>query len=388
MTSARLAARSGLLAVSLLVPFAGAQAKIDLERAAAELAQTLERPAGTVIGAAQKEALDAFLERYRDADLGPLGYAKAMRRYLDRDVQGAAALLDEFFAEHDTIANEEHRKVAGRIYLGAIAAAAREDGLDEAKLRTRAETMTRFYDDYGVVARVVGGLLRSDKLQDPAALRVALVRGASASRADATKIDAFVRDLYAPAAPAPTPARAESPLVGQPAPAWMAKDVIRADGNSEPLALAQLAGKVVVLDFFASWCPPCRASLPHLVELQAKHAKDLQVVSLTRLYGYGMDFSGPDATTPHGGRKVEDLSPAAEVDLYRDLVRVFGLSHPIAFVDKDVFTAYGVRGIPTLVVLDRTGRVVGVQVGSNDAAVDALVEKALGGKREGAGSSR
>lgn len=353
---------------------------VDLERAAQELSKTLERPAGTTIGPAQKAALDAFLERYKDQDLGPLGYASAMRRYLDRDVAGAATLLDEFFAEHATIADDEHRKVAGRIYLGALATAAREPVADQANLLRRAETITRLYDDYATVGRVVAPLLRSDKVTDPAALRVALLRGACNGSAEPETIDAFVRSLYDPAEPQ-TPRRAQgapSPLVGEPAPPWIAKDVVRKNGDTKPLALAELAGKVVVLDFFASWCPPCRAALPHLVELQAKHRDAVQVVSLTRAYGYGMDFSAPDATTPSGGKSVKDLSRADEIALYRPLVKAFGLEHPVAFVDAEVFTAYGVRGIPTLVVLDRTGRVTGVQVGADAAGLDKLVQEALG----------
>jgi len=47
--------------------------------------------------------------------------------------------------------------------------------------------------------------------------------------------------------------------------------------NSQPLALAQLTKKIVVVEFWATWCPPCRKSIPHLIELYEKY-KDKGVV--------------------------------------------------------------------------------------------------------------
>ncbi|MBI3039861.1 TlpA family protein disulfide reductase, partial [bacterium] len=46
--------------------------------------------------------------------------------------------------------------------------------------------------------------------------------------------------------------------------------------NSEPLSLASLTGKIVVVEFWATWCPPCRQSIPHLIEL-SKQFKDKNV---------------------------------------------------------------------------------------------------------------
>ena len=71
---------------------------------------------------------------------------------------------------------------------------------------------------------------------------------------------------------------------------------------------------------------------------------------------------------------------AGEVALYAPLAKAFGIDYPIAFVAPEISASYGVRAIPTLVVLDRAGKVVGVQTGANAEALDALVERALRGR--------
>lgn len=362
-------------------------AQVDLQRAATELAHVLDRPSGTTIGAAQKAALAEFLQRYEGEDLGALGYASAMASYLDRDMPGAVASLDAFFARHPTIANEEHRLVAGRIYLSSLAAAGRAETIDVASLHRHAERAARMYADLRTLARVTTPLLANERVTDKAALRVAFLRGACAGTADAATIDAFAAGLYGevapPAPPAPAARRAPArtvDLVGKPAPSWTATDVVRANGDKTGLSSGDLLGKVVVLDFFASWCPPCRAAIPHLVELQAKHREDLQVVALTKAYGYGMDFGDPEAKVPSGGKTVRGLDHAGEVALYAPLAKAFGIDYPIAFVDPDVSASYGVERIPTLVVLDRAGKVVGVQEGADLDGLRALLQRAGGGR--------
>jgi thiol-disulfide isomerase/thioredoxin len=53
------------------------------------------------------------------------------------------------------------------------------------------------------------------------------------------------------------------------------------DVNDKPVKLADFKGKILVLNFWATWCIPCRAEIPALVELQAKYARNLQVIGVS-----------------------------------------------------------------------------------------------------------
>ena len=96
--------------------------------------------------------------------------------------------------------------------------------------------------------------------------------------------DAAVPSAAGPVAGVPTiqvkdAAETKRPVSGQPPPEIAAQDWIRWSGEKPP-TLASLAGKVVVVEFSATWCRPCVPGIPHLSELQEKYAeKGLVILS-------------------------------------------------------------------------------------------------------------
>jgi cytochrome c biogenesis protein CcmG/thiol:disulfide interchange protein DsbE len=103
--------------------------------------------------------------------------------------------------------------------------------------------------------------------------------------------------------------------------------------DGEELSAESLRGKVVLVNFWATWCTPCRVEMPALQRMHARHAPDGFVV-----VGLAVDRASTDAV--------------------RDFVRARAVRYPIAHVGGDAEVLFGgVRGYPTSFLLDRNGRI-------------------------------
>jgi thiol-disulfide isomerase/thioredoxin len=129
------------------------------------------------------------------------------------------------------------------------------------------------------------------------------------------------------------------------------------DGGKRSV-FSDFRGKVLVLDFYATWCVPCRDSIPHLVELQKKHeAEGLQVI--------GLNVGGPDDPPK---------APA--------FAKEFGIQYPLAMPDDDLvmFLMADNNAIPQTFVFDREGKLAQRLIGfapGDDKIIDQAVEAAL-----------
>ena len=103
--------------------------------------------------------------------------------------------------------------------------------------------------------------------------------------------------------------------------------------------LNELRGKVVLVDFWATWCGPCRMEIPHLTELYDRYQdKGFELV------GISLDQQGPAVVKP--------------------FIEEFKINYPIVMGDEDIANQYGgVRSIPTAFLIDREGNVVKKYVG-------------------------
>ena len=115
------------------------------------------------------------------------------------------------------------------------------------------------------------------------------------------------------------------------------------------VSLAEQKGKVVLVDFWATWCGPCRVAIPHLVRMYNEY-KDQGLVVL----GISLD---------------------QEKDALPKFIKDNNITYPILYGDQQVVKAYEVQGIPTLVIFDRKGKIAFREVGFSDENISTLEQK-------------
>jgi thiol-disulfide isomerase/thioredoxin len=161
-------------------------------------------------------------------------------------------------------------------------------------------------------------------------------------------------------------------LIGKPAPDIDSKTWI--DGEAKPLSA--LKGHVVLVDFWATWCPPCRDVMPELNKLyEAKKAAGLMVLGVTHYYERGF-MPKPGTKDPmREGEQVKGLTEDTYLDHVKQFKQNVGITYPFALTGKDgaEANAYHVAGIPTMAVIDAKGDVAFLQVGSGDETLLKLV---------------
>jgi thiol-disulfide isomerase/thioredoxin len=102
--------------------------------------------------------------------------------------------------------------------------------------------------------------------------------------------------------------------------------------DNQEITLSKLKGKVVLLDFWATWCAPCRESIPHLIQLHNSYReKGLEVI--------GMNLDKGSLETVHRFGKSMDIP------------------YPITITTEDIARDYGVTALPTTVLIDKTGKI-------------------------------
>ncbi len=108
--------------------------------------------------------------------------------------------------------------------------------------------------------------------------------------------------------------------------------------DGKQLKLSDYKGKIVILDFWATWCGPCRRGIPDLIELQKQYKNDLVVI------GISIDSQTKNDVVP--------------------FVKEYKINYPVVYGNEAVVKSYGnINSIPTTFIIDREGKIVNQFVG-------------------------
>ncbi len=143
------------------------------------------------------------------------------------------------------------------------------------------------------------------------------------------------------------------------------------DINGQPFNLADYKGKYVLLDFWASWCLPCRKGNPHLLKLYAEYKdKGLEIVGVS-----------DDDNKPEAWRKAVNDD---KIGVWKHVLRGMDREKMMAgaFNPKDISKRYGISTLPTKVLVDPQGKIIGRFEGGDrdDAKMDAQLAEVFSGK--------
>ncbi|MGB0125044.1 MAG: TlpA disulfide reductase family protein [Silvibacterium sp.] len=179
---------------------------------------------------------------------------------------------------------------------------------------------------------------------------------------------AKLRQLQAMLAASAPPAEAadadadipENPLQGQMAPSFTLKDT-----SGHKVSLSDYKGKAVIVDFWATWCAPCKIEIPWLEQFHNQYASQ------------GLEILGISE---------DDLDPEDKAKLLQEKQGIANkaaqlkINYPVLIDDASVSTPYGgIDGLPTTFFIDRSGKVVASTVGlASRDMIEADIKKALG----------
>lgn len=161
------------------------------------------------------------------------------------------------------------------------------------------------------------------------------------------------------APPVSTDSASNDSAAGKPASEPLSENVMQASINlidGQKTRLADYSGKVLVVDLWATWCPPCRKEIPHLIEIVKEYkSKGVEVIGLTN----------PDQETDAEGVKKFSES--------------FNINYPIGWADTEMWIGLsrGRSGIPQTIIIGRDGKVLRHFVGFNPLFSPAQMKAAL-----------
>ena len=120
--------------------------------------------------------------------------------------------------------------------------------------------------------------------------------------------------------------------------AELAPNFILTDTQGNKVKLSDYRGKIVILDFWATWCPPCRRGIPDLIDLKKTYKDRLAII------GISLDTDSKSDVVP--------------------FMKEYGINYKVVYGDNDVVQKYGnIQSIPTTFIIDQSGNIVASFIG-------------------------
>lgn len=130
--------------------------------------------------------------------------------------------------------------------------------------------------------------------------------------------------------------------------------------DDEPISLADYHGKVVFLNFWATWCPPCQREMPEIQKLSEKYqnSEDIAILTVVMPGGQEMDAAG-----------------------IKKFLKEKGFTMPVIFDDGRLSSSFQITSLPTTYMFDRDGNVYGSVVGQlSSDMMENIIDRTLKGK--------
>ncbi|MBM7583891.1 thiol-disulfide isomerase/thioredoxin [Bacillus pakistanensis] len=128
--------------------------------------------------------------------------------------------------------------------------------------------------------------------------------------------------------------RLPGPKIGSIAPAFSLESV-----EGKEVKLTDLVGKTVILNFWATWCPPCKEEMPELQSFYEKNKDEVEILAI-------------------------NLDPDADI---KSFLKDFGVTFPVLLDDKEIVSQlYEVMSMPTTIVIDKNGKIAAKHIGALD----------------------
>lgn len=346
----------------------------------------------------------AMLPQTADAVVKDACRARLVQLAAEKTADGAvaAARLCEFVDRADRDAPAAAQQQAVRQRCAAIAAAAKHPGLPAAVAAGRATSLylqvwfqrePKALAEAGVIQALLAGVTRDWPaarvrellaFQETAAEPEAGLDAAAREALRTTSLAVLERALADPQLEARERkyldgrrdhllgAAARGELLDHPAPAI---EFLWSNHTPAPKSFADFRGKIVVVDFWATWCVPCVAAFPHVREMTQRY-RDLPVVfvGITSLQGF---VSRPKASDPKQ-RRTETKDPEAELAMLGPWCQEMDVTWTAVVSRQDCFNPdFGVRSIPQLAILDADGVVRWSGLPAEGTAVEDHVDELL-----------